>query len=461
MRDLILSAALFVAALLCSPNATQSYTWEIEVVDSIGDVGNWPSLALDANDYPHISYVDLTNCNLKYASHDGTEWRIEVVDSTSEADLYSSIALDALGHPHISYTTPGGGARAVRYVSWDGFSWQTVAIDSGRPFFYCSLALDSRDYPHIAYSFPLRYVRWDGESWQIDSIPDGELARAQISLALDSQDLPHIAYTHWIEGTSYYQIRYAKWDGQEWQIEVVDDSLDDWYPGHPSIALDRNDRPHVTYFYKWESETRYAVRNDSGWQIEVVDPYNVTMGTSLVLDSLDYPHISYGYAPFYAYWDGEAWQFETVDDYRGEYSSLALDSLYHPHIVCYDSYHDDLRYARGIVTGIEESTNETQPATYKLRQSYPNPFFTSTSISYYIGTPSFITLQVYDITGRLVKTLEEDNARKSGYHTIRWDAKDDSGNPVSNGVYFSVLRIEPAGFIVCRKMVLINEGELK
>jgi hypothetical protein len=42
-------------------------TWSIETVDSDGDVGRVPSIVLDSNDYPHISYRDYTNGDLKYA----------------------------------------------------------------------------------------------------------------------------------------------------------------------------------------------------------------------------------------------------------------------------------------------------------------------------------------------------------------------------------------------------------
>ncbi|MBP1703897.1 MAG: hypothetical protein H6Q38_3004, partial [Chloroflexi bacterium] len=61
------------------------------------------SLALDADDYPHISYYDSTNKTLKYAYQDVSGWHIQTVDSKGEVGEYTSLALDAQGHPNISY----------------------------------------------------------------------------------------------------------------------------------------------------------------------------------------------------------------------------------------------------------------------------------------------------------------------------------------------------------------------
>jgi len=77
--------------------------WQIETVDSEGVVGGCPSLAVDANGHPHISYYDVTNGALKYAWHDGAQWNIEVVDPVGRSGSRSSIALDDQGCPHIAY----------------------------------------------------------------------------------------------------------------------------------------------------------------------------------------------------------------------------------------------------------------------------------------------------------------------------------------------------------------------
>jgi hypothetical protein len=76
-------------------------TWNIQTVDSNGNVGIYTSIALDADGYPHISYSDWANVALKYAAFNGSTWEIETVESTG--GRHTSIALDSDACPHISY----------------------------------------------------------------------------------------------------------------------------------------------------------------------------------------------------------------------------------------------------------------------------------------------------------------------------------------------------------------------
>ncbi len=79
-----------------------------------------------------------------------------------------------------------------------------------------------------------------------------------------------------------------------------------------------------------------------------------------------------------------------------------------------------------------------------LNQNYPNPFNPTTTISYVLTTPAEVTLTVYDITGRITSTLIQ-SYKAAGLHNIHWNGIDQSGNPVSTGMYFCRLEVvDPA-----------------
>ena len=78
-------------------------TWIVETVDSGGNVGEHPSLALDTRGRPHIAYYDATNGHLKYAIKNERNWTVETVDSTKLVGWFASLALDIYNNPRIAY----------------------------------------------------------------------------------------------------------------------------------------------------------------------------------------------------------------------------------------------------------------------------------------------------------------------------------------------------------------------
>jgi flagellar hook assembly protein FlgD len=78
--------------------------------------------------------------------------------------------------------------------------------------------------------------------------------------------------------------------------------------------------------------------------------------------------------------------------------------------------------------------HEIIPKMFQLYPAYPNPFNPVTTIRFLVETRLIASLHIYDIAGRLVKTLAE-GEMNPGEHEITWDASD-----LSSGVYFIVLK---------------------
>ncbi len=87
-------------------------------------------------------------------------------------------------------------------------------------------------------------------------------------------------------------------------------------------------------------------------------------------------------------------------------------------------------------TGVKST--EAAPMELAIRGNYPNPFNPATTISFAIPVSGRASLMVYDVTGRKVRELVS-GSLPAGKSTAVWDGKDDSGKPVSSGVYFARL----------------------
>jgi hypothetical protein len=104
--------------------------------------------------------------------------------------------------------------------------------------------------------------------------------------------------------------------------------------------------------------------------------------------------------------------------------------------------------------GVEEQDKLSSiPRTTMFTGFHPNPFTRRTRISYQLATPGEVDLRVYDISGRLVRTLNQ-GLCDPGYYTVMWDGKDDRGRVVSSGVYF--VRFETEGCEKVEKAVLLR-----
>jgi len=93
-------------------------------------------------------------------------------------------------------------------------------------------------------------------------------------------------------------------------------------------------------------------------------------------------------------------------------------------------------------------TENLIPTTYNLSSPYPNPFNPTTTISFSIPQLGTVSLNIYDITGKLVTTLINEQLN-IGYHSIDWD-----GTNQSSGMY--LVKMESGEYVETQKLLLVK-----
>ena len=112
---------------------------------------------------------------------------------------------------------------------------------------------------------------------------------------------------------------------------------------------------------------------------------------------------------------------------------------------------------RGIIM-LEQLLAALTPRETKLLANYPNPFNPETWIPYRLAEDAFVTLTIYDESGRVIRTLNVGHQIGAIYEAqskaIYWDGKNELGEPVASGVYFYSL--SAGDYSATRKMVILK-----
>ena len=93
------------------------------------------------------------------------------------------------------------------------------------------------------------------------------------------------------------------------------------------------------------------------------------------------------------------------------------------------------------------------PRALSLKQNYPNPFNPATEIRFALPKDSYMVLEIYNVSGQLVRTLIDEH-QPAGHYRVMWNGNNDSGERVASGVYFYSLRTDEK--TISRSMVLLK-----
>ena len=100
------------------------------------------------------------------------------------------------------------------------------------------------------------------------------------------------------------------------------------------------------------------------------------------------------------------------------------------------------------MTGVEQIEDELLPTEFRLEQNYPNPFNPSTTIRFALPKTSNVTIKIYDVLGRQVATLV-DEEYPAGVYKVVFEA-----GGLASGLY--IYRIQTGAFTQSRKLMLLK-----
>lgn len=353
-------------------SSATSAEWTIETIDSGGAVGKYTSIAVGSSGDVHISYYDISEANLKYATNESGAWVTTVLDSSQDVGRGTSIQLDTSGRVHISYfynyfqfcpfpDRPIDSHVQTKYATNTGGSWVTQLVwgpetctTSTVRGTSTSLSVDRAGAVHVASDNPawedLVYSSNASGGWTTQR-PKPTWKRTQVSLSVDTSGYAHITYYVWELG-----LRYMTNLSGAWEEEVIDSIIDNsprvccnW--GN-SLELDTRGLAHISYYDSVNSNLKYATNSSGTWITKTIDDAaDVGRYNSIAFDSNGLVHIAYYDATNrnlkYVTNASGTWNTQVVDTAGdvGRHNSIAVDGLGIVHISYYDLDREDLKYA--------------------------------------------------------------------------------------------------------------------
>ncbi|HTW91603.1 MAG TPA: FlgD immunoglobulin-like domain containing protein [bacterium] len=414
---------------------------------SANDSGVWgqllPDVAFDGQDRAWLVWNNgyENNSSVIAACHwDDSQWSAEQQVSPPDSDL-----TDVYFAPRVScgggqvwcvwYGGPSDALPYSVYASrWDSLKGRwgqetRVSPPDGNDHWWCDVAVDSLGTPHVVWCthplYTVFYSYFDGQRW-VAPTPVNDTTQFTASpwasprIVIDRTGVMQLCFTGAKVGASHRDILYTQDKGSGWlpcQMVTHDSVHDVWYS---DIAADRPDNVWIAYDRQGEGTDQFRV--------------------------------------YATHLDGHAWSSEqrlsSGMSSRNQGPALALDAGNLPWVVWQGvdsaSGHYGIYYDRYASAGVAEGAALTPPVA-ALTQTYMLPH--GCAVTYDLLRPAHVRLDVYSLTGRLVRSIDEPETG-AGRHAAVWDGKGSRGRNVSAGVYVCRLQLGEEATTV--KLVLVR-----
>ena len=417
-------------------------SWQREVVVEDRD---WPAIAEDSSGKRWVvvhKVSPLTGTQTQEAYYrNGSSW-------TGPQTLYTSPQNGTLGPAGLagsSYTTSGiaytaflttlGPIKSVVLAKFNGSVVAACTLATGMSLGDPTLAVEpySQDSDHVHVSWAdagvIKYrMNTDGRS---SSIAANWTSTVTLSNAMVTANHPCIAADRdqivvaWAQGATTEIYCRKRSTGSAYNVWEAAANLSNTNnpSDYPTIAMGD------TVIVAWE-EQRTMTDHDVLVSINFGDTVNIADNATMS----NYPHVLF--------------QNKTSGDTTIPYLHTVWSET--PEVNVYEVGYNKLNLKQ---TGEGEQSAGRTPLPMKpaLNACRPNPFRDRTQISYQLPSAGNVSLRIYDVSGRTVRTLQN-GFQKPGAYSVNWDSKDSRGRLVPHGVYF--YRLDTKGFRDVKKAVV-------
>ena len=477
-------AVLMLFPLLLTPKFSNADEWQT-VVDTTrltyADGDSWLSeLGADIYGNIHVTWQDNRDGNdeIYYTKLDNNgNTLVDDMRLTSDnaESVFPHLQLDGSGNVHIIWRDSRNGSPEMYYIKLDNNG--NVLVDTTRltsgPTFNHNLRVDNVDIIHIAWQ-----DRRDGNPEiyyaKLDNNGNPLISDIRVSTAtgdswwpyigIDNSLNVHIAWYDARNGNG--EIYYTKLDNNG--NTLVDDTsltFAGGAVGAPALEVDNSNNIHIVwpdnrngysalYYTKLDNngntlidDTLVTTANGEGYLMDMDDEGNVHIAWSDNRDGND--------EIYYTKIDNNGNTLVddtrlTFDDADSWWPRISVDENDGIHITWDDNRNGnrEIYYIKGdIITAVDENPI-LYPAEYKLMQNYPNPFNPTTTIHYVIGRMQPVSLKIYDISGKEVAILVNEE-KPAGAYTVKFDV-----SKLSSGIYF--YQLKAGDFTQTKKMILMR-----
>lgn len=478
---------------------SQDFQWEEPVKISNNPKG-WcisPTICNDSNGNLYVAYY---HYNLRESSRlyfnwfNGDSWQgVDTLYQDQNHDVYyPKLVCDFENNLHMSVNISYGEYGRIYYMNKEGSKWSDliqISVDSLGNTWDHDIVVDNSGKVYIFFHANDIYYRTYDDSVLSDPINVtyldlNDYTAFNPKIAIDPENNLYLTYLLRDEDVDSTDVYFSKFDGNFWSDPVNISQNENLSSLNQDLILDSQSQTHVVweqhqskldtvlgnptivYFY----EIFYSINKGGIWSTPE-NISNIPKSTSslpkidiykdqpLVFFQTSYDDVS-GQDKYHSYKINEEW---IVEKWDVDFNTTNLFDFF---VSSFDTIHiatsslpitqrADMEYVRGFVNPTSiKPTFITLPATLHLK-NYPNPFNNETKIQFYLDKPDNIEVNIFDITGKLVKTIASNQRLNSGMYLYYWDATNILGKEVSSGIYFLII-LRNSELVNSRKIILFK-----